>query len=86
MSDEQRGGMEPEALVRSGRFTDDTVPGPEPAEDTEGPAVRIPPAKEDEELGSETGTEASDDDDTEAHRASMYSDRDLKRDITPVSW
>jgi hypothetical protein len=42
--------------------------------------------KDDEEPGSETGTEASDDDDTEAHRQSHFSDRNLKRDITPVSW
>ncbi len=82
MSDEQRSGMEPEATVRGRPFTED-----EPAEDTEGHAVRGRPAIDDEQAGTETGTEASDDDDdTEGHRASLYSDRDLKRDITPVRW
>ncbi|CAN5532343.1 hypothetical protein BH20CHL6_BH20CHL6_17810 [soil metagenome] len=85
MSDEQQDGMEPESAVRR-NFSEDTVPGPEPAEDTEGHGRRIPPAKDDEEAGSETGTETSDDDDTEGHRRSLYSDRNLKRDITPVSW
>ncbi len=126
MSDEQQGGMEPEAAVRR-NFTEDTVPGPEPADDTEGHGRSrfTASAKDDEELGSETGTEAegiirpgrygdgadtegqmvrgkggvsedeqpgadgpevSDDEDTEAHRQSLYSDRSLKRDITPVSW
>ncbi len=81
MSDEQRGGIEPDELYKPGRATED-----EPAEDAEGHAVRVPPAKDDEQAGSETGAEASDDDDTEAHRASYDSDRNLKRDITPVSW
>ena len=65
MSDEQQGGMEPEAAIKVGPFTEDTPPGPEPADDTEGHGRYIKPAKDDEELGSETGTEASDDDDTE---------------------
>ncbi len=86
MSDEQQGGMEPEGAVRGRPFTEDTPPGPEPTDDTEGHAVRGRPAKDDQELGSETGAEASDDDDTEGHRQSLYSDRDLKRDITPVRW
>ena len=78
MSDEQQRAMEPEAARK--QFTED-----QPADDTEGHGNRLK-AKDDEQAGSETGTEALDDDDTEAHRASMYSDRDLKRDITPVSW
>jgi len=61
MSDEQQGGMEPEAGARRG-FTEDT-----PADDAEGHAIRWRPAKDDEELGSETGTKASDDEDAEGH-------------------
>ncbi len=79
MSDEQRGGMEPEAGTRR-TFTED-----EPAEDTVGHGVEDRPAKGDEQPGKED-TEASDNEDTEGHRASLYSDRNLKRDITPVSW
>ncbi len=85
MSDEQQDGMEPESAVRR-NFTEDTPPGPEPADDAEGHAIKLRPFKDDEEAGSETGTEASGEGDTEGHRASMYSDRALKRDITPVSW
>ena len=85
MSDEQRGGMEPEAVFKAKPFTEDTPPGPEPAEDTEGHAAKWGGAKDDEQAGSETGTETSDDD-TEAHRWNNSSDRALKRDITPVSW
>ena len=81
MNDDQRSGMEPDEVIKSGRLTED----PDDA-DTEGHAAKVRPAKDDEELGSETGTEASDDEDTEAHRQSLYSDRELKRDITPVSW
>ncbi len=81
MSDEQRGGIEPDELYKPGRATED-----EPAEDAEGHAVRGRPAKDDEQAGSETGTETSDDDDTEGHRQSLHSDRNLKRDITPVRW
>ncbi len=86
MSDEQRSGMEPEAAASSRHFTEGTVPGPEPAEDTEGHARNLARAKEDEQASSEPGTETSDDDDTEGHRPFGYSDRNLKRDITPVSW
>ena len=82
MSDEQRSGMEPEEAVRGRPFTEE-----EPAEDTEGHAIRGKGGViDDEQAGTETGTGASDDDDTEGHRASLYSDRDLKRDITPVRW
>ncbi len=80
MSDEQQRAIEPEAGIR-GTFTED-----EPAEDTEGHARSLPMAKDDDQAGSETGTEAPDDDDTEAHSRVVTSDRDLKRDITPVSW
>jgi len=82
----EQGGMEPEAAAKVRPFTEDTVPGPDPAEDAEGHGWKIKGAKDDEELGSETGPETSDDDDTEAHRQSLYSDRHLKRVITPVSW
>jgi hypothetical protein len=58
MSDEQQGGMEPEAAIKVRPFTEDTVPGPEPTDDTEGHAVRGRPAKDDEQADSETGTEA----------------------------
>jgi hypothetical protein len=85
MNDEQQGGMEPDEAASSRHFIGGAVPEPEPTDDTEGHAVRGRPAKDDEELGSETGTEASDGDDTEAH-GRWASDRDLKRDITPVSW
>ena len=79
-SDEQQGSMGPDGLYKPGRLTVDVPP------DTHGHAIKGRPAKDDEQAGSETGTEASDDDDTEGHRPSMYSDRELKRDITPVSW
>jgi hypothetical protein len=85
MSDEQQGGMEPEAAVRR-NFTEDTPPGPEPADDAEGHAIKPRGAKDDEQAGSETGTEAADDEDAEGHRYSYSSDRNLKRDITPVRW
>lgn len=81
MSDEQQGATEPDEADSPGRAT-----GDEPAEDTEGHARNSGFAKDDEQAGSESGTEASDDEDTEGHRASYESDRDLKRDITPVSW
>ncbi len=77
MSDEQRGAMEPEAGTRR-TFTEDApaedteghaitskhLTGDDA--DTEGHAGRVRPAKDDERAGSETGTEASDDD-TEGH-------------------
>ena len=96
MSDKRddQGGLGPDESVR-GRPSADI-------EDTEGHAVRGRPLTEDpsaardtEAQGIRSGHEvrplaedpdADDADDTEGHRQSLYSDRDLKRDITPVRW
>lgn len=56
MSDEKRSDMKPDEGASSRHFTED-----EPAENTEGHVIKGRPAKDDEPLGSETGTDGSED-------------------------
>lgn len=78
MTDEQREGMDPDEGYR--KFTED-----QPLDqtvDTEGHGRN--PLTADPEAGTAIDTEEGDQD-TEGHRA-YSSDRNLKRDITPVRW
>ncbi len=68
-----------------GKLRPDKMPVQPAPEDTEGHGIKFRGAK-DEAPDEPGGEDAAEDDDVEGHRAFYSSDRNVKRDVTPVVW